>query len=382
MIWVPTWRKHAHHLPAMREQIAAHPGGLPPFRFHDGCEVPWDESPNGTDEGLLRFLQARGGDVTKAASMFVRHLEWRRHAFPIRREGRVAEILDDSLPHQQRRFAVMGKNSEGIPIIKFDWMWGSFLTERYSALDCVRACMLFMEETCVMAPTLLECQLVCLSYRGFCPADFGRAFAAILMDNYPERLVRAVVWPVPAVVVKLVRTFIVMFAPAALNEKVSIETEESRMLGILSFPESQLPDYMQGGLEAIWERDKPDLALTKKLVMDGFRTRGKNKALQNWPWSNPIVTQYQPQRLRSELLQDESTKRSFGFLSCFGGCLGREESMKVRQEVYHQRVEHAPPATAHVPALAPATGGHTILLPQFLVLLAAVLIAFLWQHLI
>lgn len=279
--WKPAWTKHRHLVPPLRTRIAAQ--GPLPFRLHDGRDVDWSESPNGTDEGLLRFLQARNGDVQQAATMFLKQLEWRRRAFPIHREGRVAEILDEALPHKERRFAKMGTNSEGLPVIKQDLMWGCFVTERFSALDCVRAYILFLEENVVMAPTFLERQMVILSYGGFCPVDWGHALAAALQDNYPERLVRACVWPVPVFLCKTVRTFCVLFASKELNAKISIESEEAMMLQKTALQASQLPPYMQGGISAIIERDKPDPALIRKLVVDAFRNRGRRHELQDWP---------------------------------------------------------------------------------------------------
>mmetsp|Transcript_38964 Transcript_38964/g.125163 ORF Transcript_38964/g.125163 Transcript_38964/m.125163 type:complete len:86 (+) Transcript_38964:109-366(+) len=74
--WAPSWTRHRPLLPALREEIfrqaSALPGGAPPFRLHDGREVPWPESPNGSDEGLLRFLQARSGAVEASFSAAAR----------------------------------------------------------------------------------------------------------------------------------------------------------------------------------------------------------------------------------------------------------------------------------------------------------------------
>lgn len=241
----------------------------------------------------------------------------------------------------------MGTNPQGLPVIKQDFMWACFVTDRFSALDCVRAFVLFIEENIVMAPTLLGQQMIVVSYGGFCPADWGKSFAATLQDNYPERLVRAVIWPVPDFLCKVVRSFCYLFASKELNAKIAIETKECKMLDVTRLSSSELPDYMQGGIEAIVERDKPDPELMRKLVMDGFRSGGRNDALQGWPWSNnPEFAEDEVQVHDHTISQKHQNQDSFDGLGCLLPCLGRthgkEEGrlLQVRQST--QKFEPAP----------------------------------------
>merc|ERR1719253_1861685 len=75
---------------------------LPPYRSVDGDELPWQESPAGTDLGLERFLVARKGSIASAVKMYRSHLEWRRKIMPIPKQGRVAQIIEDG-----KRFSVL-----------------------------------------------------------------------------------------------------------------------------------------------------------------------------------------------------------------------------------------------------------------------------------
>jgi len=338
--WEPVWRKHQGLLPALRVRINTM--NPLPFRLHHGQDIEWTDSPNGSDEGLLRFLQARNGHVENAATMFVQHLAWRRRAFPIHKQGRIAELLDENVPHKERRFARIGTSSDGLPVIKQDMMWGHFVTGHYSTLDCIKAYLLFFEETMVMAPTFLERQVVILSYGGFCPFDWGQTFASMLQDNYPERLVRACIWPVPGFLCKTVRTFTLLFCTKELNAKIAIESEEARMLKHTCLQESQLPDYMQGGLQAIMERDNPDPALTRKLVVDAFRNRGRKcPELQKWP--PPLCDAASPVEAvvaeRNETWKSNTTRvcttsenAAAGSSLAFCGCLSRSsEASPVRK---------------------------------------------------
>jgi len=209
----------------------------------------------------------------------------------------------------------MGTSAEGLPVIKQDLMWGRFVTERYSALDCIRAYLLFLEENVIMAPTFLERQIVVVSYGGFCPVDWGKALVAILQDNYPERLVRAVIWPVPGFLAKTVRAFVHLLAAKETSAKISIETDESRMLLHTKMEASQLPDYMEGGIGAIVERDRPDPKLIKKLVLDGFMGRGRNTELEGWPPPDAC-----PATPASKAASPSASCDAD--LASFGGCLG------------------------------------------------------------
>mmetsp|Transcript_36235 Transcript_36235/g.71600 ORF Transcript_36235/g.71600 Transcript_36235/m.71600 type:complete len:409 (+) Transcript_36235:85-1311(+) len=318
--WEPAWKKHHGLLAALRIRINAM--SPLPFRLHNGQDIEWTKSPNGSDEGLLRFLQARNGNVEHAATMFVQHLVWRRRVFPIHKQGRIAELLDESVPQKQRRFARIGTSSDGLPIIKQDMMWGHFVTGHFSTLDCIKAYLLYLEETMVMASAFLERQVVILSYGGFCPFDWGQTFASMLQDNYPERLVRACIWPVPGFLCKTVRTFCMLFCSKELNAKIAIESEEARLLKHICLQASQLPEYMQGGLSAIMERDKPDPALTRKLVMDAFRNRGRKcPELQMWP--PPLCDAASPvQTVVAEATENVKSNTAGGSMM-FCGCLAR-----------------------------------------------------------
>jgi len=224
---------------------------LHPYRFLDGSEVPWDESPAATEASLERFLVARHGDVARAEAMYVAHLVWRRRVFPIAREGAVAAILDDG-----RRFKRVAIAADGCPVLLVDFRWGYFLGE-YSKLEHLRAVLVFMEEETERGEREGRPQSAVIGFGGAPPLDWAGALAAVLEANYPERLNRAAVYPVPRVVSALARAMLGILDPGVAS-KVSLHYDEGQFLQFLRVQLEQLPPSLHGGLPVIERQFLPD----------------------------------------------------------------------------------------------------------------------------
>merc|ERR1712228_76627 len=100
------------------------------------------------------------------------------------------------------------------------------------------------------------------------------------------------------------------------------------------------------------QRDKPDFGLMRKMVVDGFKTAGKNHDLANWPWKcNPGVDHV---RVSSPGTPKVANAQGRG---CFGGirftlcsCFDRTQSPPRRQT----STSDFPPFRAHVEQSAPS----------------------------
>lgn len=224
---------------------------LHPYRFLDGSEVPWDESPAATGASLERFLVARHGDVARAEAMYVAHLIWRRRVFPISREGAVAAILDDG-----RRFKRVAIAADGCPVLLVDFRWGYFLGD-YSKLEHLRASLVFMEEETERGEREGRPQCAVIGFGGAPPLDFAGALAAVLEANYPERLNRAAVYPVPRVVSAIARAMLGILDPGVAS-KVALHYDEGQFLQFLRVQLEQLPPSLHGGLPVIERQFLPD----------------------------------------------------------------------------------------------------------------------------
>mmetsp|Transcript_22266 Transcript_22266/g.63890 ORF Transcript_22266/g.63890 Transcript_22266/m.63890 type:complete len:387 (-) Transcript_22266:7-1167(-) len=240
----------ASDVAAFRDRLIAN-GSLQPYRALDGSETPWQDSPAASDSSLRRFIYARKGDLAKAEAQFAAHLVWRRHVFPIDEDGIVGELLSDG-----RRFLRLGMTGDGLPLIAIDFQWGYFL-EGCTALDCLRASLVFIER-CIEINEPQDLPQACIiSYGGPPPIDYAGALAILLEANYPERLQRGVIYPVPAILGRLVRAFLWIFDKNTAA-KISIQWNEADILRFLGLCRTDLPERMRDGLEGAERQFKPD----------------------------------------------------------------------------------------------------------------------------
>eukprot|EP00929_Paragymnodinium_shiwhaense_P048364 TRINITY_DN24463_c0_g1_i1.p1 TRINITY_DN24463_c0_g1~~TRINITY_DN24463_c0_g1_i1.p1 ORF type:complete len:374 (+),score=46.69 TRINITY_DN24463_c0_g1_i1:70-1191(+) len=251
---------------------------LEPYRFLDGAEATWKNSPAGTDASLRRFLVARKGDIAKAEAMIEDNLRWRRRVFPIFTIGDGSAA--DKILRDGRRFQRIGFNQDGLPVVCLNFQWGYFL-EGVSALDCLKATLVFLEQEVSALEAHGNNQAVCICYGGPPPLDYAAALAALLEANYPERLARAVIYPVPMMVVRFVRMML-WFIDKNTRDKVTVEGDEQVLLRFVKTDVASLPDWIRGGLRTADRQMRPESqARMGKLMREGiYGTKGKAEQLQ------------------------------------------------------------------------------------------------------
>lgn len=257
----------ASAITAFRSRLRA--SQLHAYRFLDGSEVPWENSPAGKDESLRRFLVARKGDHEKASELLSAHLLWRRQVFPVDRTGPIAQIFQDG-----RRLRKIGTASDGRPVLMIDFCWGYFVEGGFSELDCLRATIIFVEEEIALAEKDDQHEAYVLCYGGPPPLAFAAALAATLEANYPERLLRAVIYPVPQAVARFVRLML-WFLDERTSSKVVIEWSEEKVVNMIKLSVDQLPAAIQGGRPTAERQFKPDsVARMRTLIRQGIQGGG------------------------------------------------------------------------------------------------------------
>ncbi|CAE8631323.1 unnamed protein product [Polarella glacialis] len=297
-------------LPELRRALAEQEP-LPQYRDVDGRDVPWQQSAAGTDTALLRFLVARKGDVPRAATMYSKSLSWRSSVFPIPAEGKVGAILRDG-----RRFRRIGTNANGIPVLLLDFLWSYFITEEDQAIDILRAILRFMEEQLFDADAAGVGQAYVVVFGGPPPMSFAVAMASILEANYPERLGKAVVYPVPRLISSIVWAFL-WFLDENTRSKVSVETYEERLLSAIHIEAWDLPDFMRGGLAGVEERFSPDKARMNALLRRGL-TQDKGEAAE---LQRQLLRNVEPEVELMEIQPSSTDDLSWPWSCC---CVARE----------------------------------------------------------
>jgi len=303
---------------------------LPPYRKVDGADVDALSSPACTSSSLKRFLVARKGNIEAAVSMLLGHLVWRRAAFPIANVGNVAQIIAEG-----KRFRQLGRDLSGDQVLGLDFCWGRFLGPDTSALDCLRAALLFIEMSIASAEAAGQTKATIICYGGPPPMDFAKALSDTLEANYPERMKRSVIYPVPWLVASLVRTFL-RFLNEEIRAKFAVVSSEAQVLSEANIAVEVLPEEWRGGVEGAEQHFEPDTSKKiNKIMLDGIK-RGRSAGAE----------------LKRELLLQDDVATSVSLapaqskrcklsdpLSWFS-CIAREDK---------EPVEPAPPTFADVP---------------------------------
>mmetsp|Transcript_70550 Transcript_70550/g.165434 ORF Transcript_70550/g.165434 Transcript_70550/m.165434 type:complete len:390 (+) Transcript_70550:59-1228(+) len=225
---------------------------LPQYKSVEGETCEWQRSPAGTEASLQRFLAARKGDVNAAKTMFADHLEWRQKIFPIPREGQVAQLLDEEV-----RFRRLREDTDGCPVLLVNFLFGSFVTKEISEAALVLASIRFFEDAIDSMERHGVHQICALIFGSPPPVAWAHVMVSAFQNNYPERLKVAIVYPVPASFVSLVRQ-VMWFVDENTRSKVDMETDEQPMLRRFGYRADDLPLEIRGGYIGVGERWKPD----------------------------------------------------------------------------------------------------------------------------
>ncbi|CAE7625833.1 BIP5 [Symbiodinium microadriaticum] len=245
--WRSTLHQGVHRLRKELEHLQ-----LPLYKTANGETVAWDRSPAGTEASLCRFLTARKGDVQAARKMFADHLAWRQRTFPIPREGLTAQLLDEDL-----RFRRLREDSDGCPVLLVNFLFGGFATEAVSEAALVLASLRFFEDSIDSMEQRGVHQICALVFGSPPPVAWAHVMVSAFQNNYPERLKVAIVYPVPASFVSLVRQAM-WFVDENTRSKVDMETDEQPLLNRFGYRPDDLPLEIRGGYRGVGERWKPD----------------------------------------------------------------------------------------------------------------------------
>jgi len=272
---------------AVRDELAKLGGedglkGLPRYRLTNGQEVDliessvesdstedsldaFKDSPLLSDSSVTRYLVKSVGDAAAAAQAMLATLEWRQRVMP---DCDVSNSRPAELLREEVRFRRLGSNAKGDLVFALDCLFGHFLDEETSLVDCLRMCILGVEEAVKAADACGHPKVVLIIFGGPPPVLFSKVAARFLQDHYPERLQRAVIYPVPSVWASIVSACI-MFLQRPTRSKIGIATGEAEAVeqASLTGPE-QLPESWRGGVDRVGEVHNVDTVLLSGITME------------------------------------------------------------------------------------------------------------------
>eukprot|EP00927_Polykrikos_kofoidii_P073868 TRINITY_DN69887_c0_g1_i1.p1 TRINITY_DN69887_c0_g1~~TRINITY_DN69887_c0_g1_i1.p1 ORF type:complete len:350 (+),score=61.76 TRINITY_DN69887_c0_g1_i1:89-1138(+) len=244
-------------------------GSLPPYRLVDGTEIQAEQSLMMSEDRIGAFLVKCLNDVDAAADAVLRTLEWRRKVFPsvVSSEpgGRAAQLLAEGL-----HIHYLGPNRDGDLVMGMHCRWGRLLCEETPLRDVVGMLLLAAEEIITTADQSGHPQIVVIAFGGPVPYPLARVASLVFEAHYPERLKRAVVYPVPPAYVYVADTCL-FFVPRRTRDKVSLISYEDDVVEAACLTSAeQLPEDWRGGIHAVTERCQPDTSLLTSLVLEFF----------------------------------------------------------------------------------------------------------------
>ena len=172
--------------------------------------------PDASEDDLLRFLKARQFR-TEALDMYQAHLDWRAETLPMLEDDQ--QQIEQTL--STKKFYLLDRcDGDGRPILFF--CLRRFMEMGYDVEEEEKA-MIFMMEKHVV-PKLVEQQqqqytvLIDVSGIRSPPLSFLTRINAVMEANYPERVYRSILFPVPYLVQKII-TGMLIFVAKETREK-------------------------------------------------------------------------------------------------------------------------------------------------------------------
>jgi len=269
--------------------------GVSTWRTAAGVELPVAESPMLEGNFWLRgFLHKSQGDVDAAWTAIQAMLMWRQTTLPSAAEAELAAKSHAAhLLKENRRFRQLAVNRDGDLVYVMDSCWGHFVTEDASELELLRMMILGVEAAVNKADAAGHPQLVVISFGGASPCSWSQATIRVLQANYPCRLKRAVVYPVPYLWASVAYASL-FFMDEETRAKVWVVSEEAEVVDAarLVGPE-QLPEDWRGGFDGVTARHKPDTSLLESLVMEYLNPFGDSgtqlEADLAKPWGAQVI---------------------------------------------------------------------------------------------
>lgn len=147
--------------------------------------------PDEKDESLARFLIARDGDVSKAAPFLQESIQWRAKNLPVK-------IGSFDVEYKKGKIFIDGADKFGHPLLHYR---GCLNFAKDRDMDEMLNLSLYWMETAIQSLPDDKTQLTLLfdrtgSSKENVDIDYIKALAAIMQNNYPERLHKIIVHPV------------------------------------------------------------------------------------------------------------------------------------------------------------------------------------------
>lgn len=155
-----------------------------------------------SDSVISRFLLTRSYDVDGTCRMLERHLKWRAETFPVNFEE-VQSVFEE------RKLVRLPAAADGRPVFmigmkqlnEVDW-------NKEGEIDRhLRAVVYLVEEMIADMPPDVHTWNAVVNCHGICapPYSFMSKFSAMMQANYPERANHVVLFPIPAIIVSMVK---------------------------------------------------------------------------------------------------------------------------------------------------------------------------------
>jgi hypothetical protein len=201
------------------------------------------------DAHVRRFCVGSEWDETATVEQLRKHLKWREETLPIERTPAVDRVINSG------RITVLRRGKE--PIFLVDFMWGRFLLDDFKETDIYKAQILLAEEMLAEADALCPedepAQWIAISTGGPPPSGYVGNNIATFVVNYPERCIRAIIYPIPKWL-QYVADVILKMAPKRTRAKFVMLSDESELLEKTGLAAADLPESLQGGLTGAYER--------------------------------------------------------------------------------------------------------------------------------
>lgn len=201
-----------------------------------------EKFPDTTPGQCIRFLRARNHDLKKAEDMQRRNLEW-RSTYELF-QGKVdLKALEAEL--RKDKCVYLGKTKDGVHVVlnQLNLMGRDTYDDFNVAIAAYIAIFEYLES--ILGP--LEKFACAVTTKGLkrkhIDLEWARKITSLLQDNYPERLLRAYIAPVPAVLLGL-WSFIKVFIDPDTRTKVRLGGSESLYLDHIDA--EVLPEFVGG----------------------------------------------------------------------------------------------------------------------------------------
>ncbi|KAL3915913.1 MAG: hypothetical protein SGILL_005421 [Bacillariaceae sp.] len=207
--------------------------------------------PDASDQDLIRFLKARNHNVAKATAMYQAHLDWRHDTMPMleHEKDRILETL------ATRKFYLLDSaDADGRPVVVYCLrrfvQLGYDVTAEEKALIYLMEYQLIprLDASTTNSSSSHEQQqqqkytaLIDVSGIRSPPLSFLTHVNGVMEANYPERLHRSILFPVPSLVQKMIRGML-YFVAQETREKFAYVNTVSALEECAKMPASSMGD--------------------------------------------------------------------------------------------------------------------------------------------